>query len=43
MGEIDLKILKTIFPDKWKYLTKKWLIHMNFSIVLMIFKNLLLI
>ena len=23
MGEIDLKILKTGFPDKWKYLTKK--------------------
>ena len=23
MGENDLKILKTEFPDKWKYLTKK--------------------
>ena len=23
MGENDLKILKTGFPDKWKYLTKK--------------------
>ena len=23
MGEKDLKILKTGFPDKWKYLTKK--------------------
>ena len=23
MGEHDLKILKTEFPDKWKYLTKK--------------------
>ena len=23
MGEYDLKILKTEFPDKWKYLTKK--------------------
>ena len=23
MGENDLKILKTIFTDKWKYLTKK--------------------
>ena len=23
MGEIDLKILKTGFPDKWKFLTKK--------------------
>ena len=23
MGEKDLKILKTRFPDKWKYLTKK--------------------
>ena len=23
MGEIDLEILKTGFPDKWKYLTKK--------------------
>ena len=23
MGEIDLKILKAGFPDKWKYLTKK--------------------
>ena len=23
MGENDLKILKTAFPDKWKYLTKK--------------------
>ena len=23
MGEKDLKILKTEFPDKWKYLTKK--------------------
>ena len=23
MGENDLKILKTRFPDKWKYLTKK--------------------
>ena len=23
MGEHDLKILKTGFPDKWKYLTKK--------------------
>ena len=23
MGEHDLKILKTNFPDKWKYLTKK--------------------
>ena len=22
MGETDLKILKTRFPDKWKYLTK---------------------
>ena len=24
MGENDLKILKTGFPDKWKYLTKKF-------------------
>ena len=23
MGENDLKILKTEFPEKWKYLTKK--------------------
>ena len=23
MGESDLKILKTKFPDKWKYLTEK--------------------
>ena len=23
MGEYDLKSLKTEFPDKWKYLTKK--------------------
>ena len=23
MGEHDIKILKTEFPDKWKYLTKK--------------------
>ena len=23
MGENDLKLLKTGFPDKWKYLTKK--------------------
>ena len=23
MGENDLKILETGFPDKWKYLTKK--------------------
>ena len=23
MGENDLEILKTRFPDKWKYLTKK--------------------
>ena len=23
MRENDLKILKTEFPDKWKYLTKK--------------------
>ena len=23
MGENDLKILKTRFPDEWKYLTKK--------------------
>ena len=23
MGENDLKILKTGFPDKWKFLTKK--------------------
>ena len=23
MGENDLKILKTGFPDKWKYLTKE--------------------
>ena len=23
MGENDLKILKTEFPDKWKYLTKE--------------------
>ena len=23
MGENDLKILKTVFPNKWKYLTKK--------------------
>ena len=23
LGEIDLKVLKTGFPDKWKYLTKK--------------------
>ena len=23
MGEHDLKTLKTEFPDKWKYLTKK--------------------
>ena len=23
MGENDLKILKTEFPDKWKYLTTK--------------------
>ena len=23
MGENDLKILKTGFPDKWKYFTKK--------------------
>ena len=22
MGENDLKILKTEYPDKWKYLTK---------------------
>ena len=23
MGENDLKLLRTEFPDKWKYLTKK--------------------
>ena len=23
MGENDLKVLKSGFPDKWKYLTKK--------------------
>ena len=23
MGENDLKILKTVFPDNWKFLTKK--------------------
>ena len=23
IGEIDLKILKTEFPDKWKFLTEK--------------------
>ena len=44
MGENDLKNLKTKFPDKWKNLTKKnWHIHMNFSNVLMIIKNLLTI
>ena len=43
MGENDLKILKTRFSDKWKYLTKNLLIHMNFLIVSMIIKNLLII
>ena len=33
MGENDLKKLKTEFPDKRRYLTKKLAYHMNFSIV----------
>ena len=41
MGENDLTILKTGFPDKWNYFTKKVLIHMNVLIVMMIIKNLL--
>ena len=24
MSENDLKLLKTEFPDKWKYLSTKW-------------------
>ena len=44
IGENDPKILKTEFPDrKWKYLTKKLLIHMNILIVTMIIRNLLII
>ena len=43
MGEKDLKILETGFPDKWKNLTKNWRILMNFSIALKIIKSLLII
>ena len=44
IGENDLKILKTRFPDKWKYLTKKnWHTHMSISIVSKIIKSLLTI
>ena len=39
MGENDLKILKTRFPDKWKYLTKKLHNHMSILIVSKIIKN----
>ena len=41
MGENNPKLLKMEFPDKWKYFTKNWLIHMNNLIVSMIVKNLL--
>ena len=30
MGENDLKILKTEFPDQWKYLTKKFAYQYEF-------------
>ena len=43
MGENDLKILKTGFPDKWKYSTKKLAYPYEFSIVLKIIKSLLII
>ena len=37
-GENDLKLLKTDFPDKWKFLTKKVAYPCEFSIVLKISK-----
>ena len=39
MGENDLKFKKKGFPDKWKYLTKKYQVRMIISIVLMILKK----
>ena len=43
LGQNDLKVLKTGFPNKWKYLTKNLVFHLNILIVSMIIKNLLTI
>ena len=41
MEENDLKILKTVFPDEWKYLTEKLAYRYEFFNSLDIIKNLL--
>ena len=43
IGENDLKILKTGFPDKWKYLTKKLAYPYEYFNSIEIIKNLLII
>ena len=43
MGENDLKISKTEFPDKWKYLTKKLAYPYEYFNSLNDYKNLLTI
>ena len=39
LNEVDSKIFKKEFPDKWQYLNKNWLILMITSIVSVIIKN----
>ena len=43
MGGNDLKILKTGFPDEWKYLTKKLAYPYEYLIVSKVIKNLFII
>ena len=43
LGTNDLKILKTGFPDKWKYSSKQLAYPYEFSIVFKIIKSLLII